>query len=457
MNGYLLFILAVILAGYLLEGLVSYLNLRSLDPDLPVEFRDVFDREKYARSQEYTRVTTRFSLLESTVMTAATVFFILIGGFNWIDTLARSFHFGTIVTGLIFTGLLVLLSGMISLPFSIYSTFVIEERFGFNTTSARTFVLDLLKGVALGIIIGSPVLAFVLWFFETGGPSAWLYSWLAVVAVIIILQFLAPVIIMPLFNTFTPLEEGELKERITAYARQQKFRIQGIYTMDGSKRSTKLNAFFTGFGRFRRIVFFDTLVEKLTTGEIVAVLAHEMGHFKKKHIFKMMAASILQMGIMFSILSLFLNNEGLFDAFGMEHLSLYASLVFFGFLYSPISMLLSIVFNIFSRRHEYEADAYAAASTGRPADLVSGLKKLSLANLTNLTPHPLHVFLHYSHPPVLARIRALQSLEAGAGAERCDMCGRLFSPDELSRDGCSGKILCHDCLREENSCGCADD
>ena len=409
MNGYLLFILAVILVSYLLEGLISYLNIRSLDPELPVEFSDVFDKEKYAQSQEYTRVTTRFSLVENTVMTTATVFFILAGGFNWIDTVARSLGFDTIITGLFFTGLLVLLSGIIGMPFSIYSTFVIEERFGFNTTTVKTFLLDLVKTLLLGIAIGSPILAFVLWFFETGGPFAWLYCWMAVVAFIIILQFLAPVIIMPLFNKFTPLDEGELKQSITDYARQQEFK--GIYTMDGSKRSTKLNAFFTGFGRFRRIVFFDTLVEKLSPPEIVAVLAHEMGHFKKRHIFKMMGASILQMGIMFYILSLFLNNKGLFAAFGMDHLSIYASLIFFGFLYSPFSMFLGIVFNFFSRRHEYEADAYGVESTKSPVDLISGLKKLSVTNLSNLTPHPLHVFLNYSHPPLLARIQAMKNLK----------------------------------------------
>lgn len=409
MNGYLIFILAVILLSYLLEGIVSILNLQSLSPELPAEFSDVFDEKKYAKSQKYTRVTTGFGFLQSSIMTLITIPFILFGGFNWIDIYARSFGLGTIMTGLIFTGILIFLSGIASLPFSIYSTFVIEERFGFNTTSVKTFILDFIKSTFLTILIGGPLLAFVLWFFETGGQHAWLYCWLIVVSFIIILQFLAPVIIMPLFNKFTPLEEGELRQRITDYAREQEFKMKGIYTMDGSKRSTKLNAFFTGFGRFRRIVFFDTLVNKLSVYEIVAVLAHEMGHFKKKHIFKMMAASIAQMGIMFYILSLFLNNEGLFAAFGMKNLSIYASLIFFGFLYSPISMLLGIVFNFFSRRHEYEADAYAVTSTGRPQEFVQGLKELSATNLSNLTPHPLHVFLNYSHPPVLERIQAIQN------------------------------------------------
>ncbi len=466
MNGYLIFILAVILTSYFLEALVSYLNLRSLDPVLPGEFNDVFDKEKYAQSQEYTRVTTRFSLVESTIMTILTILFILLGGFNWIDTVARSFDFESIITGLVFTGILVLLSGIIGLPFSVYSTFVIEERFGFNTTSAKTFMLDIVKAILLGIAIGGPILAFVLWFFETGGSLAWLYCWLAVLFFIIVIQFLAPVIIMPLFNKFIPLEEGDLKHSITDYANQQVFKMKGIYTMDGSKRSTKLNAFFTGFGRFRRIVFFDTLIEKLSTHEIVAVLAHEMGHYKKKHIFKMMGASILQMGIMFYILSFFLNNKGLFDAFGMEHLSIYASLIFFGFLYSPISMLLGIISNYFSRKHEYEADSYAVVSTGRPNDMVRGLKKLSVTNLSNLTPHPLHVFLNYSHPPVLERIQAIQKTRIDAGSEdsgqekklvKCGLCGRTFDPNELGPSNHPSRIICQECSQEENACNCSDD
>jgi len=410
MNPYLIFILAVLILGYLLNLVIAILELRALDPELPPEFSNVFDQEKYRQSQQYTRVTTRFSQIHDTFMLVVTIVFILAGGFNRIDLMARSFGQGSIATGLLFTGGLALLSAIIGLPFSVYSTFVIEERFGFNKTTLKTFVLDLAKAVILAICIGGPLLAAVLWFFQFAGNLAWLYCWLAVTLFTLIIQFLAPVLIMPLFNKFTPLEDGELKKSITDYAQAQQFAIKGIYTMDGSRRSTRLNAFFTGFGRFRRIVFFDTLVEKLNTGEIVAVLAHEMGHFKHKHIFKMMGASILQMGIMFYIMSLFLGNRPLFAAFGMEHISIYAGLIFFGFLYAPVSTLLSIFFNLFSRKHEYEADAWAVTTTGQLQELISGLKKLSVHNLSNLTPHPLNVFINYSHPPILQRIRAIEQL-----------------------------------------------
>ncbi|MCW5213541.1 M48 family metallopeptidase, partial [Desulfobulbus sp. TB] len=349
MNAYLIFVLSVLVGGYLLDLVVSFLELRSLQPELPTEFRDVYEKEKYRKSQEYTKVTTGFSLIQETITLILTLIFILAGGFNAVDLLARSMGWGSISTGLLFTGILILLSFVLGLPFSIYSTFVIEERFGFNKTTVKTFILDLLKGVALAILIGGPLLAAVLWFFEITGSMAWLYCWLAVTLFTFVLQFLAPVLIMPLFNKFTPLEDGELKKGITEYAAQQDFALQGIYTMDGSKRSTRLNAFFTGFGRFRRIVFFDTLVEKLQPQEIIAVLAHEMGHFKKKHILKMMAASVVQTGLMFFILSLFLGNAQLFAAFAMEHISVYAGLIFFGFLYAPVSMLLAIFFHIYSR------------------------------------------------------------------------------------------------------------
>ncbi|XCN71483.1 MAG: M48 family metallopeptidase [Candidatus Electrothrix aestuarii] len=416
MNPYLVFILTVLVASYFLDLVVSFLEIRSLQPELPAEFKDVYDEEKYRKSQEYTRVTTRFSLIQDTITLVVTLLFILAGGFNTVDLLARSVGWGSISTGLLFTGMVILLSFVLGLPFSLYSTFVIEERFGFNKTTVKTFFLDLLKGVLLAILIGGPLLAAVLWFFEITGTLAWIYCWLAVTLFTFILQFLAPVLIMPLFNKFTPLEDGELKEGITEYAAQQDFAIQGIYTMDGSKRSTRLNAFFTGFGRFRRIVFFDTLVEKLLPQEIIAVLAHEMGHFKQKHILKMMGLSILQTGLMFYILSLFLGNAQLFAAFGMEHISVYAGLIFFGFLYTPVSMLLSIFFHIYSRKNEYQADAWAVETTADQGEgLINGLKKLSVHNLSNLTPHPFNVFIHYSHPPVLQRIQAIRGLAQKKG------------------------------------------
>jgi STE24 endopeptidase len=410
LNPYLIFILVVLVLEYLLNLLVSLLELRSLDPELPAEFRGYYDRKKYRKSQQYIRVTNRFSLLYNSFLLLVTLSFILAGGFNQVDLLARSFSLNNIATGLLFTGTLALLLFIINLPFSIYSTFFIEERFGFNTTTIKTFVLDMIKGAVLTLCIGAPLLAALLWFFTVAGDLAWLYCWAAVTVFIVLVQFIAPVLIMPIFNRFTPLEEGELKTDITDYARRQNFAIKGIYTMDGSRRSTRLNAFFTGFGRFRRIVFFDTLINTLSTKEIVAILAHEMGHFKRKHIFKMMAASMLQIGILFYILSLFINNQQLFAAFGMEHISIYAGLIFFGFLYSPVSSLLSIVFNLFSRKHEYEADAWAVNTTQHPEDLISALKKLCVHNLSNLTPHPFDVFINYSHPPVLQRIRTLQKL-----------------------------------------------
>lgn len=297
---------------------------------------------------------------------------------------------------------------LLSLPFSVYSTFTIEERFGFNRTTWKTYILDTAKSILLTLLLGGPILALILWFFINSGSLGWMYCWFGVVLFSGLLQFIAPVLIMPLFNKFSPLPEGELRSAILQYATRENFLLQGIYTMDGSKRSSKLNAFFTGFGRFRKIVFYDTLVEKLDVQQIVAVLAHEMGHFKLKHIFKMLVSSFIQLGVMFFLLSQFLNNQGLSSAFGMEHISTYSSLIFFGFIYSPVSLLVSIFFNFISRKHEFEADQYAAKTTEAPNELIDSLKILSQANLSNLTPHPLNVFIHYSHPPVLQRIEKLQ-------------------------------------------------
>lgn len=410
MNPYLVFILGVLIFGYLIDLTVSLLTLRSLDPVLPKEFSQIYAADEYERSQEYTRIKLRFSLLQDSLMLPLTIGFIVLGGFNFLDQWARGFGLSAIPTGLVFTGSLLFLSALAQLPFSVYSTFVIENRFGLNRTTIKTFIFDILKTIVLAVLLGGPLLALILWFFEQGGGLAWLYCWILVVVFTVVLQFLAPVVIMPIFNRFTPLEDGELKEAITRYARRQNFSLQGIYTMDGSRRSNRLNAFFTGFGRFRRIIFFDTLVEKLTVDELVVILAHEMGHFKKKHILKMMAATVLQTGLMFYLLSLVMENRGLFAAFGMEHVSVYAGLVFFGFLYSPVATLFSVAGNIFSRKYEYEADGYAVNTTGKGAELISALKKLCLANLSNLTPHPVQVFLQYSHPPVLRRIEAIRGI-----------------------------------------------
>jgi len=408
MNSWLLVILFILFTTYLLELTVSLLNIRALNPTLPKEFETTFNDREYEKSQNYTRAGHSLSLVGNSFSTFLTILFLLLGGFNYVDIWARSFGFGQITTGLLFTGILALLSFVIHLPFSLYSTFIIEERFGFNRTSLKTYFLDIMKGGLLAIVLGAPLLALILWFFINTGDYGWLYCWFGVVAFSIVLQFLAPVLIMPLFNRFSPLEDGPLKDGILSYVKKEHFKLQGIFTMDGSKRSSKLNAFFTGFGKFRKIVFYDTLLDKLNTPEIVAVLAHEMGHYKLKHIFKMLFASILQTGIMFYLLSIFLDNRDLSRAFLMEETSIYSSLVFFGFLYSPINILISILFNAFSRNNEFAADRYAARTTGSPEELISSLKKLSQANLSNLTPHPVMVFVHYSHPPVLARIEKLR-------------------------------------------------
>ncbi len=415
MNPWLLIIIFIIFSSYLLDFIVSLLNIKGLNPVLPKEFESIYNTQEYENSQEYTRTTSIFSLVENTISTFITLLFLIYGGFNYVDIWARSFEFGQIVTGVLFIGGLGFLTFIAQLPFKIYSTFVIEERFGFNRTSITTFILDIIKGSFLAIVIGVPLLSLILWFFIHSGEYGWLYCWFGVVAFSIVLQFLAPILIMPLFNKFIPLREGSLRDNILNYTQIEHFEIQGIFTMDGSKRSSKLNAFFTGFGKFRKIVFYDTLLDKLNEPEIVAVLAHEMGHYKHRHLVKMLIASILQTGVMFYLLSFFLDNSDLSKAFSMTETTIYSSLVFFGFLYTPINLLISIIFNFLSRRNEFEADNYAVRTTGSPEFLITSLKKLSKANLSNLTPHPVMVFIHHSHPPVLARIEKMRQFNKNLG------------------------------------------
>ncbi|MCP4397008.1 MAG: M48 family metallopeptidase [bacterium] len=411
MNTYAVVIVGTIILSYALDLFADLLNLRALSPELPDEFEGIYDAEKYRQSQEYTRVNTRFGFITGTFSLIVSLLFWFAGGFNYFDRIVRSWDLHPIVNGLLYIAILILLKMLISLPFSIYDTFAIEERFGFNKTTPKVFITDFLKSLGLSILIGGPMLAGILAFFQYAGTPAWLYCWIVLTVVMIFLQFIAPTWIMPLFNKFTPLEEGELRTGILNYARSVDFSLENLFVMDGSKRSTKSNAFFTGFGKHKRIALFDTLIEKHSVAELVGVLAHEIGHYKKKHILQGMVISILHTGVMFFLLSIFLSRKGLFDAFYMEKMSIYAGLIFFGMLYTPLELILSIFMQIFSRKNEYEADRFAVETTKESTPFLNALKTLSIHNLSNLTPHPFYVFLNYSHPPVLARIRAIKKIE----------------------------------------------
>lgn len=410
MNIYAIIILATIAVDFVLDLFSNYLNLKSLSKELPDEFEGVYDEETYSKSQEYTKTQTRFGFITGGFDLVVLLGFWFSGGFNWLDEIVRSWGFGELVTGLLYIAVLMVVKSVISLPFSIYSTFVIEERFGFNKTTPKTFVLDLIKGLGLGLLIGMPLLAGILAFFMYTGDLAWLYAWIAITIFSLVMQYVAPTWIMPMFNKFTPLEEGELRTAIEEYTDKVDFPLQDLFVIDGSKRSSKSNAFFTGFGKNKRIALYDTLIENHTNDELVAVLAHEIGHYKKKHIIKGMITSVIQTGAMLFVLSIFLQAEGLFDAFYMDKMSVYAGLIFFGMLYAPIDMILSVFMQISSRKHEYEADEFAATTTGKPEDMIATLKKLSKDNLSNLTPHPFYVFLNYSHPPALQRIKAIREI-----------------------------------------------
>lgn len=410
MNSYLIIILLILAARYLIELIADWLNMQAVRTDIPGDFIGYFDAGKYGKAQNYLRDSTMFGIFSDTFDTLVTITFILAGGFNFVDHVARRFAMGSIVTGLIFAGIMIAGTRLLSLPFSIYDTFVLEEKYGFNKTTAKTFLMDIVKSMILLALIGGPVFAAILWLFEKAGPHAWIYCWGTISIFQVLMIFIAPYVIMPLFNKFIPLEDGELKSAIEGYAGAQGFALKGVFKMDGSKRSAKSNAFFTGFGKSRRIVLFDTLIARHTVPELVAIVAHEMGHYRKKHIIQAIARSIVLTGLTLFLLSLFICNRNLFNAFGMEQLSIYASLFLFGFLYSPIAMIISLIENAISRRHEYEADAYAVETCGNGEAMILALKKLSVDNLSNLTPHPFKVILDYSHPPALKRIKAIREL-----------------------------------------------
>jgi len=405
---YFYIIIGAIIFEYLLSFVVKILNIKALDPKLPKEFEDTFDQEKYKKSQEYTKTNTRFSFITSTFSIITSLIFIFAGIYNLIDQYVKGFGYSSEITGLCFFGLLFIITDLLNTPFSIYKTFAIEEKYGFNKTTINTFIMDKIKGYFLIVLIGVPVLYLILYFFGNFNNNAWLYVWGFLIFFSVIIQPIFNTFIAPMFNKFTPLEEGELLDKIKAYLKKVNFPIKKLEVVDGSKRSSHSNAYFSGIGKNKRIALFDTLVEQMDDNEIVSVIAHEVGHYKLKHIYSGIFLNAIQSGVMLYVMSLFLEKKELFYVFQIQEPSIYAGLVFFSMLYAPISLILGIFFTYISRRNEFSADQYSVKTAEMPDSMISSLKKLSKENLSNLTPHWLNVFLNYTHPPVLERIKALK-------------------------------------------------
>ena len=410
MNEIFWVILIALILDYAIGLLSTILNLRSLKSIPPSLLEDVYESEAYRKSQEYTRVQSIFGLIVSSFKLVALLIFWIVGGFNYVGQTVRLMGWSEIWNGMAFIGILAAFTVLLNIPLNLYSTFVIEQRFGFNKTTYSTFVLDTLKGVFLYIIIGIPLLVGILYFFEYSGSLSWLYVWIFLTAISVVISIIGPIWIMPIFNKFTPLESGELRNAIVEYAKKVNFTYGNIYVIDGSKRSAHSNAFFTGFGKTKRIAIFDTLIEQLSTDEIVSVIAHEVGHNKKRHVVSGMVLGVLHTGVLLFLFSLVMENQSLFEAFSMKTMSIYASIVFFGLLFTPIELIISPVMHFISRRNEYQADQWAVETTTSKNNLISGLKKLAAENLANLSPHPLFVKLNYSHPPLLNRVESINSM-----------------------------------------------
>ncbi len=401
-------IIAIIIINFVVDKVLDALNARHFNDALPEDLQDVYDNTEYKKSQHYKTTNYKFGLITSTFSMLLTLGFLLFDGFEVVDDIARTFSDNPIIIALIFFGIIMIGSDMISTPFSYYSTFVIEEKFGFNKTTRTLFFIDKIKGWLMMAILGGGILALIIWFYQITGPGFWLYAWALVAVFSLFMNMFYSKLIVPLFNKQTPLEAGSLRDSIAAYAKTVGFKLDKIFVIDGSKRSTKANAYFSGFGREKRVTLYDTLINDLEEDEIVAVLAHEVGHYKKKHIIFNLFASILLTGLTLFMLSLFISNPLLSNALGVTTPSFHIGLVAFGLLYAPISEVTGLIMNIFSRKFEYQADDYAK-NTFKPEPLITSLKKLSKNSLSNLTPHPAYVFMHYSHPTLLERIRNLKA------------------------------------------------
>lgn len=402
----LIIITAIILVSFIVEQFLAILNYARMSYPLPDLLRDIYEADRYRKSQDYQRANYVFSVIKDSLSTFVIIAMLWLGGFGWINTLVYELTGNAIWQGLAFFGLLGLASSLLSLPFDVYHTFIIEEKFGFNRTTLATFIKDLLKGWFLAILLGGGMLAGIIALYLATGPNFWLIAWVMATMFMLLLTYFYSSVIVPLFNKQMPLEQGPLRDAIEAFAQKTDFTLSGIFIIDGSKRSTKANAYFSGFGRRKRIVLYDTLIRDHTTEELVAVLAHEIGHYKYHHTLKGMVAGVLQTGVMLGLFSLIVANPLLSEALGAERPGFHLALLAFALLYSPVSQVTSLVMNIYSRKHEYQADAFAATNYDA-GHLIMALKKLSKNNLSNLTPHPAYVFVNYSHPPLLKRLEAL--------------------------------------------------
>ncbi len=400
-------IIAIIVINFIVDKVLDALNAKHYNDKLPEDLKDVYDEAEYKKSQKYKATNYKFGLLTSTFSIVLTLGFLFFDGFEFVDNIARTYTENPILIALIFFGIIMIGSDILTTPFFYYSTFVIEEKFGFNKTTVKTFFLDKVKGWLMMALVGGGILALIVWFYKSTGPSFWLYAWGLVAVFTIFMNMFYSRLIVPLFNKQTPLEQGSLRDKISAYAKTVGFNLDKIFVLNGSKRSTKANAYFSGFGSEKRVTLYDTLINDLDEEEIVAVLAHEVGHYKKKHIIFNLISSILLTGLTLYILSLFISNPLLSNALGVEIPSFHIGLIAFGMLYSPISEITGLIMNLFSRKFEYQADDYAK-NTYKAEPLITSLKKLSKNSLSNLTPHPAYVFMHYSHPTLLERITNLK-------------------------------------------------
>ena len=400
-------ILLIPVTGFIIERYLDFLNASMWSDTLPVKLKGICDEHEYSRTQLYQKENDRLSLWSSAVNLALILIVIAAGGFALIDSISRVVSGNIIIISLIFFGIIGLVSDLMNMPFSIYDTFVIEKKYGFNTMTIRTFITDHVKSWFIAILIGAPVLGLIVWFYYKTGQYFWLYAWGVITLFSVFINLFYSELIVPLFNKQTPLPDGPLRAEIEAFAKKTGFKLKDIYVIDGSKRSTKANAYFSGFGPKKRIVLYDTLQNELTDEEIVAVLAHEIGHYKKKHILFTLILSVFLTGLMLFLFSLVVNNPSLSLALGAQKTSFHLGLIVFGILYSPLSLIIGMFSNYISRKNEFEADLFVKENF-KPEILTKALKKLSVKNLSNMMPHPAYVFFHYSHPPLLSRLEKLE-------------------------------------------------